>query len=98
MRSRKTAIVNSITARLKWFDIVGVFVLVMDVSFILSTMINLFVCKKTKWIYVNIFSMLMIVVALGMKLSSISYPIWSLLFWYFYIWFVYGVQIIGDKK
>ncbi len=83
---------------LKWFDIVGVFVLIMDVSFILSTIINLFVYKKTKWIYVNIFSILMIVVALGMKLSAISYPIWSLVFWYFYIWFVYGIQIIGNKK
>ena len=83
---------------LKWFDIVGVFVLIMDVSFILSTIINLFVSRKTKWMYVNIFSILMIVVALGMKLSSISYPIWSLVFWYLYSWFLYGKQIIGNKK
>lgn len=83
---------------LKWFDIVGIFVIAMDVSFIISTLVNLFACRKTKWNYVNIFSMLMIVVAVGMKLCAVSYPIWSLVFWYFYIWFVYGIQIICDKK
>ena len=83
---------------LEWFDIVGVFIMAKDVSFIISTLINLFVCKKTIWIYINIFSVLMIVVALGMKLCGISYPIWSLVFWYFYIWFVYGIQITCNKK
>lgn len=83
---------------LEWFDIVGVFILIMDVSFIVSTLINLFVSKKTKWMYVNIFSILMIVVAIVMKLCAISYPIWSLVLWYFYIWFVYGIQITRNKK
>jgi len=46
---------------LKWFDIVEVFILAMDVSFIISTLVNLFVDRKTKWIYVNIFSILMII-------------------------------------
>ena len=49
--------------------------------------------RKTEWIYVNIFSILMIIVAVVMKLFAITYPIWSLVFWYFYIWFVYGIQI-----
>ena len=83
---------------LEWFDIVGVFILIMDVSFIVSTLINLFVSRKTKWMYVNIFSILMIVVAIVMKLCAISYPIWSLVLWYFYIWFVYGIQITRNKK
>lgn len=83
---------------LKWFDIVGVFIMLMDVSFIVSTLINLFVSRKTKWMYVNIFSILMIVVAIVMKLCAISYPIWSLVLWYFYIWFVYGIQITRNKK
>lgn len=83
---------------LKWFDIVGVFIMIMDVLFIVSTLINLFVSRKTKWFYVNIFSILMIVVAIVMKLCAISYPIWSLVLWYFYIWFVYGIQITRNKK
>lgn len=83
---------------LKWFDIVGVFVLVMDVSFIVSTLVNLLVYRKTKWLYVNLFSILMIAVALVMKICAISYPIWSLVFWYFYIWFVYGIQITCNKN
>lgn len=83
---------------LKWFDIVGIFIIFMDVSFIISTIVNLFVCRKTKWIYVNVFSILMIVIALSMKLFSVSYPIWSLVFWYFYIWFVYGIQITSNRK
>lgn len=83
---------------LKWFDIVRVFILIMDVSFIISTLVNLFVDRKTKWIYVNIFSILMIIVALIMKLLTITYPIWSLVFWYFYIWFVYGIQITCNRK
>lgn len=83
---------------LKWFDIVGVFILIMDVSFIISTLVNLFVGRKTKWIYVNIFSILMIIVALVMKLFAITYPIWSLVLWYFYIWFVYGIQITSNRK
>ena len=70
----------------------------MDVSFIISTLVNLVVDRKTKWIYVNIFSILMIIVAVAMKLFAIAYPIWSLVFWYFYIWFVYGIQISCNKK
>lgn len=82
----------------KWFDIVGIFIIVMDISFIISTLINLFVHRKTKWLYVNIVSILMIAVAIVIKLCGICYPIWSLVFWYFYIWFVYGIQITCDKK
>lgn len=78
---------------LEWFDIVGIFIIAMDVSFLISTVINLFVYRRTKWIYINIFSALMLVIAITMKLCSISYPIWSLVFWYFYIWFLYGIQI-----
>lgn len=78
---------------LKWFDIVEVFILAMDVSFIISTLVNLLVDRKTEWIYVNIFLILMIIVVVVMKLFAITYPIWSLVFWYFYIWFVYGIQI-----
>lgn len=83
---------------LKWFDIVGVFIIVMDISFIISTVVNLFIYRKTKWIYINVFSISMIVVALGMKFCGVPYPIWSLVLWYFYIWFVYGLQITCNEK
>lgn len=78
---------------MKWFDIVGIFIITMDVLFAIATLFNLFICKKTKWIYINIFSIIMIIVALGMKFCNVTYPIWTLVFWYFYIWFVYGIQI-----
>ena len=41
---------------LEWFDIVGVFIMAMDVSFIISTLINLFVCKKNMDLYQYLFS------------------------------------------
>ena len=78
---------------LKWFDIVEVFILAMDVSFIISTLVNLFVDRKTKWIYVNIFSILMIIVAVVMKLFAIAYPIWSLVFWYFYNFLFFHLSV-----
>ena len=37
---------------LEWFDIVGIFIIAMDVSFLISTVINLFVYRRTKWIYI----------------------------------------------
>ena len=83
---------------LKWFDVVGVFIAIMDVLFIISSVVNLFAYRKTRWVYINVFSILMIVVAVVMKLCSVSYPIWSLVFWYFYIWFVYGLHIAYNKK
>lgn len=78
---------------LKWFDVVGILVIIMDVSFVVSTMVNLVLHRKSKWLYINIFSAVMISIAVIMKICAVSYPIWSLVFWYFYIWFIYGKQI-----
>lgn len=78
---------------LKWYSVVGVLIPIMDFSFIISTVLNLIADRKTKWIYANIFSLIAIIVAIAMKVLGIEYPIWSLVVWYFYIWFLYGIQI-----
>lgn len=78
---------------LKWYNIVGIFIILMDYSFLISTIINIVAYRKTKWLYINIFSLLCIILAFTLKLLSISYPVIGLVFWYFYIWFLYGIQI-----
>lgn len=79
---------------LKWFNIVGVFIMLMDYSFLINTVMNLWIERKNKWIYVHIFSAFILVVAISMKLLKIQYPTITLVFWYFYIWFVYGIRIV----
>lgn len=34
----------------------------------------------------------------AMKLFAIAYPIWSPVFLYFHIWFVYGIQMSCNNK
>lgn len=77
---------------LKWYGIVGVFIPIMDFSFIASTVINIISDRNTKWNIANIFSLCAIITAIAMKLLHIEYPIWSLVLWYFYIWFLYGIR------
>lgn len=81
---------------LKWYDIVGIFILIMDYSFLVSTIINIVIYRKTRWLSINIFSLICIILAYTLKLLNISYPIAGLVFWYFYIWFLYGVQISAN--
>lgn len=79
---------------LKWFSIVGVLILVMDFSFVVSIVFNLIYFKKSNWLkWMSIISLSMILIAIFMKIFSISYPIWGLVVWYFYIWFYYGFLI-----
>lgn len=82
---------------LKWFNVVMVLIMIMDYSFFASTIINLLVYRKTKLFYFNVFSLVLIILAFVMKFSNISYPILGLVFWYFYIWFLYGIQIAKEK-
>lgn len=77
---------------LKWFDVVGILVIFMDYSFLLSTAINLFAEKNTKWFKIHIVSLVMLLVAIAMKLLDIPYPTLLLVFWYFYLWFLYGIR------
>ena len=80
---------------LKWYDIVGVFVICMDYSFMPTTILHLIADKNEKWYPLHIFSMALIVVAIVMKIAGIAYPAITLLLWYFYLWFLYGSTLVG---
>lgn len=80
---------------LKWYDIVGIFVICMDYSFLPTTVLHLITDRKEKWYALHIFSALLIVVAIIMKITGIAYPAITLLLWYFYLWFLYGSILVG---
>ena len=79
----------------KWYDIVGIFVICMDYSFMPTTILHLIADTKEKWYPLHIFSIVLIVVALVMKIAGIAYPAITLLLWYFYLWFLYGSILVG---
>lgn len=79
---------------LKWYDIVGIFVICMDYSFMPTTILHLIGDKKDKWYAVHVFSLMLIVVAIVMKIAGIAYPAITLLLWYFYLWFLYGSILV----
>lgn len=86
---------------LQWFDVVGgIFVPVMDFSFIIATVLNLVAEAKSKELFVHIFSAVIIIIAIVMKALNIEYPTVTLVLWLFYIWFLYGIRIVkkGVKK
>jgi hypothetical protein len=78
---------------LRWVNTVSIFIVLMDFSFLISTIVNMVIYRKTKWLYINLVSLLLIVIAYIMKGFSIEYSSLQLVFWYFYIWFLYGIQI-----
>ncbi len=43
----------------------------------------------------HIFSMILIVIAIAMKIAGTEYPAITLLLWYFYLWFLYGSILVG---
>lgn len=51
---------------------------------------------KTK--EVHIFSLIILLVAIAMKISGIAYPTISLVLWYFYIWFLYGIINVRSQE
>ena len=75
---------------LKWYDLVGMLVICMDYSFMPATIIHLIVDRKKNVIWFHVFSMIIILIAIVMKIAEIDYPAIALVFWYFYIWFLYG--------
>lgn len=79
---------------LKWYDIVGVFVLCMDYSFIPVTVLHLITDRKDKSFGFHVFSLILIIAAVVMKISDFGFPAASLVLWYFYIWFLYGGLIV----
>lgn len=80
---------------LKWYDIVGIFVICMDYSFLPTTVLHLITDRKEKWYALHIFSAILIVAAIVMKIAGIAYPAITLLLWYFYLWFLYGSILVG---
>ena len=80
---------------LRWYDIVGFFVICMDYSFMPTTILHLIADRKEKWYPLHIFSMILIVIAIAMKIAGIEYPAITLLLWYFYLWFLYGSILVG---
>ena len=80
---------------LRWYDIVGIFVICMDYSFMPTTILHLIADRKEKRYPLHIFSMILIIVAIVMKIAGIEYPAITLLLWYFYLWFLYGSILAG---
>ena len=86
---------------LKWYGIVGILVICMDYSFMPATIIHLIADKKKKIIWFHVFSLVIILIAIIMKIVEMDYPAITLLLWYFYIWFLYGalsVKAFGLNK
>ena len=79
---------------LKWYDLVGVLVICMDYSFMPATVIHLITDRKGKTIWLHLFSMIIIIIAVVMKFAAVDYPAITLVLWYFYIWFFYGFLIV----
>ena len=79
---------------LQWYNIVGILVILMDYSFMTATMLHLIVDQKDKAAAVHLFSMVLIITAVILKIRGVPYPAVTLLFWYFYIWFLYGSILV----
>ena len=79
---------------LKWYGPVGIFVVCMDYTFLLATIIHLIADRKEKRISAHYFSLVILIIAIVMKIAGLEYPAVTLVLWYFYIWFLYGITII----
>ena len=79
---------------LQWYNFVAVLMIITDIAFIVTTILNLIVNKKKNIIFfMNIFSIIFICIVIIMKIVSIPYPKWGLIIWNFYILYFYGIQI-----
>ncbi|MCL1974782.1 MAG: hypothetical protein FWG61_01305 [Firmicutes bacterium] len=75
---------------LRWFSFIPPLIAAMDISFLLATICNLFYFRKRKTIFgLNLFSLVMICVALIIKILGWEYPEILVVFWSFYIFFYY---------
>jgi len=85
---------------LKWYPAVTIFILIMDYSFLLSTIYNLITARKDKLMFpFSLFSLLLIIAALVLKITGTAYPPAALTLWYFYIWLYYGyIAFIRKNK
>ena len=78
----------------KWYAFVGILVICMDYSFMPATILHLITDRKDKTIWIHLFSLIIIIIAVMMKLRAVDYPAITLVLWYFYIWFFYGFLIV----
>ena len=83
---------------LRWYDFVGILVICMDYSFMPATILHLITDRKDKSYGFHVFSMAIIAVAIIMKIVGVKYPAITLVLWYFYIWFLYGILIVKRCK
>ena len=58
---------------LKWYDFVGILVICMDYSFMPATVIHLITDRKEKTIWIHLFSLFIINIAVVMKFISVDY-------------------------
>ena len=79
---------------LRWYDFVGILVICMDYSFMPATILHLVTDRKTKSYGFHVFSLAIIMIAVVMKIAGVEYPAITLVLWYFYIWFLYGILIV----
>ncbi len=80
---------------LKWYSFVPVVMLASDGLFILATILHLILSRKNKTLFIfNIFSAILITLALTTKFAGIEHPEWAATIWHFYILFLYGTQVI----
>jgi hypothetical protein len=80
---------------LQWYPFVGVLILVTDVLFIISTILNLIYFRKARaMFFINLFSAVLIVIAVLMKVMNCEYPAWTILLWNFYVLYLYGYCVI----
>ena len=79
---------------LRWYGFVRILVVCMDYSFLPATVLHLIADRSLKARIPHLFSLVLIISAIAMKLLGIPYPALLLVFWYFYIWFLYGSLIV----
>src|SRR5215469_346163 len=71
---------------LKWYTFVPVLFISTDILFIITTILHLIFNRKIKILfYFNIFSGLLIAVAIVLKILNIEYFHWGFTLWNFYI-------------
>ena len=68
---------------LKWYNFVGILVVCMDYSFMPATLLHLLSDRKEKTIWLHLFSLMIIIIAVIMKIASVEYPAIALVLWYF---------------
>jgi hypothetical protein len=82
---------------LKWYNYVTILLLCTDGIYFIATVLNLLFNRNNKvFFYFNIFSVILIIVMLIMKFLKIEHPNWAVTFWYFYILYLYGIQVLID--